>query len=322
MRLRFVIGKVLGALSTLVFVVVVNFFLFRVVNDDPVESMFRGRNLSAEQKDRLRQQFNLDGSKLQQFWAYIRELLQGNLGISLQSRRPVTTEIGEALWPTIALVGTATTLSMVIGVAIGIRAGWRRRSAFDVGSTTFSMFTYSVPDFWLAMLALGLFSVQLGIFPTGGLQDAGTTATGLSLLLDQLHHMALPCLVLAIAYVGEYAIVMRSSMLDTVREDYLQLARAKGLRDVEVRRRHAVPNAVLPVVSLSALNFGFVLSGSIAVESIFSWPGLGQATLEAIRGPDFPMLQGLFLLFSAAVILANLAVDLLYGYLDPRVGGR
>lgn len=322
MRLRFVVGKVLGALSTLVFVVVVNFFLFRVVNDDPVESMFRGRNLSAEQKDRLRQQFNLDGSKLQQFWAYMRELVQGNLGISLQSRRPVTTEIGEALWPTIALVGTATTLSMVIGVAIGIRAGWRRRSAFDVGSTTFSMFTYSVPDFWLAMLALGLFSVQLGIFPTGGLQDAGTTATGLSLLLDQLHHMALPCLVLAIAYVGEYAIVMRSSMLDTVREDYLQLARAKGLRDVVVRRRHAVPNAVLPVVSLSALNFGFVLSGSIAVESIFSWPGLGQATLEAIRGPDFPMLQGLFLLFSAAVILANLAVDLLYGYLDPRVGGR
>ncbi len=322
MRPRFVIGKVLGALSTLVFVVVVNFFLFRVVNDDPVESMFRGRNLSAEQKDRLRQQFNLDGSKLQQFWAYMRELVQGNLGISLQSRRPVTTEIGEALWPTIALVGTATTLSMVIGVVIGIRAGWRRRSAFDVGSTTFSMFTYSVPDFWLAMLALGLFSVQLGVFPTGGLEDAGTTATGISLLLDQLHHMALPCLVLAIAYVGEYAIVMRSSMLDTVSEDYLQLARAKGLRDVEVRRRHAVPNAILPVVSLSALNFGFVLSGSIAVESIFSWPGLGQATLEAIRGPDFPMLQGLFLLFSAAVILANLAIDLLYGYLDPRVGGR
>jgi len=322
MRPRFVVGKVLGALSTLAFVVVVNFFLFRVVNDDPVESMFRGRNLSIEQKDRLRQQFNLDGTRFEQFAAYVRELLSGNLGVSLQSRRPVTTEIGEAIWPTIALVGTATTLSMIIGISIGIRAGWRRRSRFDVGSTTFSMFTYSVPDFWLAMLVLGLFSVQLGVFPTGGLQDAGTTATGISLLLDQLHHMALPCLVLAIAYLGEYAIVMRSSMLDTVREDYLQLARAKGLRDVDVRRRHAVPNAVLPVVSLSALNFGFVLSGAIAVESIFSWPGLGQATLQAIRGPDFPMLQGLFLLFSAAVIVANLAVDLLYGVLDPRVGGR
>ncbi len=122
--------------------------------------------------------------------------------------------------------------------------------------------------------------------------------------------MALPAIVLALAYIGEYTIVMRSSMLDTVREDYLQLARAKGLRDADVRRRHAVPNALLPVVSLSALNFGFVLSGAIAVESIFSWPGLGQATFEAIRGPDFPVLQGLFLLFSAALIVANLAVDL------------
>jgi peptide/nickel transport system permease protein len=144
----------------------------------------------------------------------------------------------------------------------------------------------------------------------------------LAALLDQAHHMVLPALTLTLAYIGEYMIVMRSSMLDTVGEDYLQLARAKGLRDAAVRKRHAVPNAMLPVVSLTALNFGFILSGAIAVEAIFSWPGLGQATLEAIRGPDFPMLQGLFLLFSASLIVANLAVDLLYGYLDPRVDGR
>ena len=157
------------------------------------------------------------------------------------------------------------------------------------------------------------------MFPTGGLEDPGTTATGLALLIDQAHHMALPAITLTLAYIGEYTIVMRSSMLDTVREDYLQLARAKGLRDADVRRHHAVPNALLPVVSLSALNFGFVLSGAIAVESIFSWPGLGQATIEAIRGPDFPMLQGLFLLFSAALIVANLAVDLLVRL--PRSAG-
>jgi peptide/nickel transport system permease protein len=322
MRPRFVIGKVLGALSTLVFVVVVNFFLFRVVNDDPIESMFRGRNLSTLQKDRLREQFHLDGSKFEQFVAYVRELLHGNLGVSLQSKRLVTTEIREAIWPTVLLVGVATTLAMVIGVIVGIHAGWRRRSTFDVTSTTVSMFTYAVPDFWLGMLFLAFFSVRLGLFPTGGLEDAGSTATGLAKLLDQAHHMALPALVLAIAYVGEYVIVMRSSLLDTVSEDYLQLARAKGMRDADVRQKHAVPNALLPVVSLSALNFGFVLSGAIAVESIFSWPGLGQATLEAIRGPDFPMLQGLFLLFSAALILANLVVDLLYGVLDPRVQAR
>jgi peptide/nickel transport system permease protein len=270
----------------------------------------------------LREQFHLDGSKFEQFVAYVRELLHGNLGVSLQSKRLVTTEIREAIWPTVLLVGVATTLAMVIGVIVGIHAGWRRRSTFDVTSTTVSMFTYAVPDFWLGMLFLAFFSVRLGLFPTGGLEDAGSTATGLAKLLDQAHHMALPALVLAIAYVGEYVIVMRSSLLDTVSEDYLQLARAKGMRDADVRKKHAVPNALLPVVSLSALNFGFVLSGAIAVESIFSWPGLGQATLEAIRGPDFPMLQGLFLLFSAALILANLVVDLLYGVLDPRVQAR
>jgi len=322
MNARFIASKVGGALATLAFVLVMNFFLFRVVTDDPIGKMFRGRNLTPSQIQAKREQFDLDGSKLEQFWAYVTQTLQGNLGDSITSGRPVSTEISDAIWPTIMLVGTATVASMAVGITFGIYAGWRRGSKFDVGSTTFSMFTYSVPDFWLGMLLLVVFSVQLGWFPTGGFEDAGSNATGLAALLDQAHHMALPALTLALAYIGEYAIVMRSSLIETSNEDYLQLARAKGLRDADVRRRHAVPNALLPVVSLSALNFGFVLSGAIAVEAIFSWPGLGQATLEAINGPDFPMLQGLFLLFSASLIIANLAVDLLYGYLDPRVEGR
>jgi len=322
MRARFVAGKLVGAFGTFVFVLVFNFFLFRVVNDDPTGKLFRGRNLSQDQLDRRRREFNLDGSKLEQFVAYLKQTIRGNLGDSFLSRRPVTTEIREAIWPTIALVGTSTILSMLIGIGLGIYAGWRRRSAGDVAATTFSMFTYSVPDFWLGMILLALFAVRWPLFPTGGFEDAGSSASGFAALLDQAHHMALPCLTLTLAYIGEYMIVMRSSLLDTVNEDYLQLARAKGLRDVQVRRRHAVPNAMLPVVSLSALNFGYVLSGAIAVEAIYSWPGIGQATLEAIRGPDFPMLQGLFLLLSASMILANLAVDLLYVVLDPRVRGR
>ena len=183
------------------------------------------------------------------------------------------------------------------------------------------MFTYSVPDFWLGMLLLSLFAVQLGWFPTGGFEDAGSTKSGLAALLDQLHHMFLPALTLTLAYIGEYMIIMRSSMIDTLNEDYLQLARAKGLRDALVRRKHAVPNALLPVVSLAALNFGFILSGAIAVEAIYSWPGLGQATIEAIRGPDYAMLQGLFLLFSASLIVANLIVDLHVRLPRPTRGG-
>ena len=210
-------------------------------------------------------------------------------------------------------------LSAVFGVMLGIAAAWRRRTKTDYAVTGFTMTTYSMPDFWLGMLLLIAFAVGLGWFPVGGIVDPASTATGLAKLADQAQHMFLPALTLTLAYLGEYALVMRSSLLDTMREDYLVLARAKGLRDVLVRNRHAVPNALLPVVALMAINFGFVLSGAIAVEAIFSWPGLGLASYEALKGPDLPMLQGLFLVFSAAVILFNLIADLLYGYLDPRV---
>ena len=172
------------------------------------------------------------------------------------------------------------------------------------------MVTYSMPDFWLGMLLLIAFAVRSAGSRSAGSPTRAPTRPASRKLADQAHHMFLPALTLTLAYLGEYAIVMRSSLLDTMREDYLTLARAKGLRDVVVRNRHAVPNALLPVVTLIAINFGFVLSGAIAVETIYSWPGLGLATYEAIRAPDLPMLQGLFLVFSAAVIFFNLVADL------------
>lgn len=319
MSARFVTFKVLGSLATLAFVVAFNFFLFRIVEGDPVANLFRGRNLSLEQRQELRQQFGLDGSTAEQFGRYVIQTAQLNLGRSYTSNEPVASVIWDRAWPTIALVGVSTLLSTIFGVLIGIAAAWKRGSPTDYASTGFTMTTYSMPDFWLGMLLLITFSVLLGWFPVGGITDPGTDAAGLSLLLEQAHHMFLPALTLTLAYLGEYALVMRSSLLDTMREDYLTLARAKGLRDVVVRNRHAVPNAILPVVTLIAINFGFVLSGAIAVEAIFSWPGLGLATYDALRGPDLPMLQGLFLVFSASVIVFNLIADLLYAYLDPRV---
>jgi peptide/nickel transport system permease protein len=317
--LRFVSTKVLGSLATLAFVVVFNFFLFRVVETDPVATLFRGRNLTDEQRAELRHQFGLDGTKLDQFWHYLQQTAQFNFGRSYETNAAVWSEIVHAAWPTIALVGVSTLLSTVFGVLIGIVSAWRRGSATDYGWTSFTMTTYAMPDFWLGMLLLVTFGVTLGLFPIGGIVDPARDAHGVARLLDQAHHMFLPCLTLTLAYLGEYALVMRSSLLDTMREDYLMLARAKGLRDVVVRNQHAVPNAILPVVTLIAINFGFVLSGAIAVETIFSWPGLGLATYDALRAPDLPMLQGLFLVFSAAVIFFNLVADLLYAYLDPRV---
>ena len=311
----------LGSLLTLVFVLVFNFFLFRVVQADPIASLFRGRNVPQQTIDDLRTSFGLDEPALTQFAYYLRETAQLNLGISYQSRQPVWDEITAAVPATVALVGISAILSAVIGTVLGIVAAWRRNTWKDHAITSGTMVFYSMPDFWLGMILLVLFAVVLGWFPVGGIVDAGSTATGMARLLDQAHHIFLPALTLTLAYLGEYALIARSSLLDVMGEDYLVVARAKGLRDAVVRNRHAVPNAVLPVVTLTAINFGFVLSGAIAVEAVFSWPGLGKATADAIRGPDLPMLQGLFLLFSASVIVFNLLADLAYLWLDPRVEG-
>lgn len=309
----------LGSLLTLVFVLVFNFVLFRIVETDPVASLFRGRNIPAERLEELRVEFGLDQPLGTQFVLYMRETSQLNLGISYQSRQPVWDEIRSRIPATLALVGSSAVLSALIGTIGGIIAAWRRNTWKDHSITSGTMLFYSMPDFWLGMILLVGFAVVLGWFPVGGIVDLGSTTGGLELLLDQLHHMFLPALTLTLAYLGEYTLVTRSSLLDVMGEDYLTVARAKGLRDVMVRNRHAVPNALLPVVTLIAINFGFILSGAIAVEAVFSWPGLGKATADAIRGPDLPMVQGLFLLFSSAVIFFNLIADLAYSWLDPRV---
>ena len=319
MSARFISTKVLGSLVTLFFVICFNFFLFRIVEGDPVANLYRGRNLTESQRASLTKQFGLDKSKSEQFVAYLEQTATLNLGRSYTSNQPVWSEIKRKIGPTLALVGISAVLSAVFGVLLGIAAAWRRRTRTDYSITGFTMSTYSMPDFWLGMILLTFFAVTLGWFPVGGIVDPTSNATGIAKLADQAQHMFLPALTLTLAYLGEYAIVMRSSLLDTMREDYLTLARAKGLRDVLVRNRHAVPNALLPVVALLAINFGLVLAGAIAVESIFSWPGIGLATYEALKGPDLPMLQGIFLVFSAAMIFFNLVADLLYGYLDPRV---
>lgn len=319
MNATFVARKVLGSISTLIFVLIVNFFLFRIVQKDPVASLFRGSRVPQAKLDELRDQFGLEDSLARQFVLYLRETAQLNFGLSYQTRQPVWDEIQSKIWPTVLLVGVSAILSALFGIIGGFIAAWRRGSAADYSITSSTMVFYSMPDFWLGMLLLVGFAVVLPWFPVGGMTDLASNATGFEAVLDRLHHLALPALTLTLAYLGEYAIVARSSLLDVMGEDYLTVARAKGLRDKLVRRRHAVPNALLPVVTLAAINLGFVLSGAIAVETVFSWPGLGRATADAIRGPDLPMLQGLFLVFSAAVILFNLLADLLYVWLDPRV---
>jgi len=316
-------GKLVGAVLSLAFVLVFNFFLFRVLPGDPAKNLTRNRLVPAEQVQALRESFGLGKPLPQQFAGYVRDTLRGDLGISYKFRRPVSDVIAERIWPTVLLLGLSTVLSTIIGLFIGIRGAWRRGSAFDRGSLAVSLALYAMPEFWLGILLLIAFGVGVGplpgLFPTGGISTPGTDMTSLAGVLDVARHLFLPCLTLTLAYLAEYALVMRSSLLDELGEDYLVTARAKGLRDALVLRRHAVPNALLPTTTLIFLNLGFVVSGAITIETVFSWPGLGLLSYEALRTPDYPVLQGVFLLFSAAVIVANVLADLLYPYLDPRV---
>jgi peptide/nickel transport system permease protein len=316
-------AKLVGAVLSLAFVLVFNFFLFRVLPGDPAKNLTRNRLVPAEQVQVLRESFGLGKPLPQQFASYVGDTLTGDLGISYKFRRPVSEIIAERIWPTVLLLGISTVLSTLIGLWIGIRGAWRRGSAFDRVSLGASLALYAMPEFWLGILLLIAFGVGVGgfpgLFPTGGLSSPDTELASLAGVLDVARHLFLPCLTLTLAYIAEYALVMRSSLLDELGEDYLVTARAKGLRDALVLRRHAVPNALLPTTTLIFLNLGFVVSGAITIETVYSWPGLGLLSYEALRTPDYPLLQGVFLLFSAAVIVANVAADLLYAYLDPRV---
>ena len=223
------------------------------------------------------------------------------------------------LWPTLLLVGTATVLMVVIGVYLGMRSGWRRGSRMDRSSMGFSLTFYSTPDFWLAMMLLIVFSTALGWFPSGGFETPNSGLTGPARLVDILNHLFLPVLTLTVGYIGEFYLVMRSSLLDVMGEDYLTAVRAKGIREERVLWRHAARNALLPTISLIALSVGFIIGGAITVELVFSYPGLGLLTVQALDQQDYWMLQGLFLFGTLAVLASNLVADLLYGYLDPRV---
>jgi len=316
---KYLTSKVLQALFTLVFVIVFNFFLFRILPGNPAQVLLRNRLVPPEAVRELTEDFGLNDPLPQQFVNYVGDTLRGNFGISFTFRRPVLGLIQDRVWNTLLLIGLSTVASTVIGLLIGIYGGWKRGSAFDVGSLGFALVMYSMPEFWLGIILLIIFASTLGIFPTGGIVTAGAGFTGFANAVDVANHMVLPALTLTLAFLGEYALIMRSSLLDVMGEDYVTTARAKGLRENLVLRRHVVPNALLPTVTLVALNLGFVVSGAITVETVYSWPGLGLLSFEALRAPDYPLLQGLFLLFSGAVIVANLVADLLYSYLDPRV---
>lgn len=320
--LRYAAGKLAGAAVSLFAVLVTSFFLFRLIPGDPVKQMTGGRQVSTGQIAAMRKEFGLDLPVWQQFTEYCGKALTGDFGTSYQFRAPVMEKITEALPATLLLTGTAFVIYTVIGIRLGARSAWRNGSAGDRFHTAFALTLYSVPSFWLGLLLIVTLSVGVGpipgMFPTGGMESGGES--GFAYALDVAHHMALPVVTLVAVEYARTLLVMRSSLLDEMGGDYLTTARAKGLRDDLVRRRHAVPNAMLPTMTLLFVNLGNTVAGAILVETVFSWPGLGGLFYQALSVPDLPLVQALFFVFAAAVILMNTLADVIYPLLDPRVG--
>lgn len=336
---RYVLKKIGWALFTIIFVIVLNFFLFRILPGDPARAGIRDPRMTREAVEAIRVRFGLDKQLINcfeslnpirlgdcainpfdtQFFIYVGNLLQGDLGISYHSNRPVSDALGERLVNTVILIGAGQLLAIIVGMLLGLLAAWKSRTTIDIATTVGSLIAWSIPTFFLGIILLFWGSQELGL-PLGGKLTPGLSAPGsFEELVDVGRHLFLPTLTFTIVYLGEYMLFMRSAVLDVLTEDYILTAKAKGLRTGQILRGHALRNAMLPMVTLIALNLGFTVAGAIQIETVFSWPGLGLAIYEAVGRRDFPMLQGAFLLLAVSVIVANLIADLLYSVLDPRV---
>ncbi len=337
-RSRAILNKTAWAVFTILFVIVLNFFLFRILPGDPARAGMKDPRLKQEAIEALQVRFGLDKPVINcfdslnpikigncnvnpletQFFIYIGNLFKGDLGISYDTNRPVSEMLSERLWNTILLIGAGQILSIILGMVFGIVGAWKARTLVDYGSTGISLLFWSLPTFWLGIVLL--FWGSANGFPIAGKATPGMSSYPLFQQWgDVLWHMFLPTLTYTIIFMGEYTLIMRSSLVDVLSEDYILTAKAKGVSAFQILKDHALRNAMLPLVTVIAINLGFTVAGAIQIESVFSWPGLGSAVFEAVERRDYPVLQGAFILIAVSVILANLLADLTYTYLDPRV---
>lgn len=326
-RSRYLLRRLGFALLTVFVAITFNFLLLRVMPGDPTSRLARVPNATAQMRQELVRQFGLDRPLWEQYLAYLRELVRGNLGVSFQDQQPVTGHLLQALGTTLPMVTLGTTMAIVLGLLTGPLAAWWRGHAVEKIITFVSMFFYALPTQWLGLMLILVFAVSLGWLPSAGMHDPGIlTAQQIGIpvpdsqrLLDTAAHMVLPALTLTLVLFGEYTLFVRSALLETFGEDFVLTAKAKGLRPGRILVRHAFRNALLPVVTLVALSFGFIAGGSILVETVFSWPGIGLLSFEAIQARDYPLIQGTFLVITISVVFFNLLADLLYFRLDPRI---
>lgn len=317
--LRFVLRRLVRAVPAVVTILVVTFLLIQLAPGDAVDAL-AGQGGDEATNEYLRSYLKLDRPLWEQFGSYVSNLAHGDLGVSfVQGGTPVVELIGDRLAATLLLILTALVLSSIGGVLLGALAARWPYSRFDAGLSTVSLVAYAIPGFWLAQLLVLVFAIQAGWFPIQGMTDARADYTGFAAALDVAHHLVLPVTVLTISELALISRVTRSGLLTEQSRDYVRTARAKGATERRTILGHALPNAMLPVVTIIGTRLGLLFTYAVVTETVFGWPGLGTLLLTASQSRDRPVLLGLVLLVSLSVVLANLITDLVYGWIDPRV---
>jgi peptide/nickel transport system permease protein len=317
----YVVRRFFAALLTLLGVAIILFVLFRMMPGDPTAQVISPALDEAAQA-RLKQAFGLDLPMWQQFLVYLRNLLTFEWGRSFTSGQPVADLLGHWLVNTLLLMTAGLVVAIALGIVLGILMAARRGGALDIGATVIGLVFQAAPPFVVGILLLIGLSYQLELFPSGGMFTPGADPGSTWALLasaDFLHHLVLPTLTIAALYLVTPMLVMRDSMLEVLGSDYVEFARAKGLGPLRVLFRHAARNALLAVVTVSSLILGFAIGGQVVIETIFSWPGMGKAMVEAALQHDYPVAQAAFFLMAAIVIGLNFLTDLSYSLLDPRI---
>ena len=323
-RRTYLVKRVIQAIFSLWIIATILFFLFRMGLPDPTSALIT-EGLNAEQRAAVRAQFGLEDPLWRQYVLFLTNAVQGEFGTSFSYRAPVSEIVWERLGNTMILMLAAIVLAYGIGVPLGAWLSWRRGSRTDTVGIFVGLMFRSAPMFWTGMIAILVFGVGLSLFPTSGMRTLPYDADGFLdkiFTLDFLWHAILPVLIVALYYLGSPLLIMRNTMLEVYGEDFIEMARAKGLQERDILYKHAARNALLPVVTQLAVTIGLAAGGQVVVEVVFSWPGLGREILNAVRTSDFPLAQASFLIMAAFVITLNLLVDILYTTLDPRVSFR
>lgn len=315
---KYLINRIIIAIPTFILITVMIFAMLKFTPGDPLLQMYDPelmRGMTTEQMDAIREEMGLNQSIIVQYFQWLNGLIGGNFGFSYQTLRPVRAMIGEALPNTLKLMGSSMILAMLIGIPIGIYSAVRQYSKFDYAVTGFSFFMMALPAFFFGMLMIYIFSIQLRIFPTGGLRSLGRTYT----LGNHIWHLALPSLMLALKNSAVWVRYTRSSFLEVMNKDFIRTARSKGFKEKYILKTHSFPNAMGPIITIFGLTLPQLIVGAVITETIFAWPGLGRLMVNAIGQRDFPVVMGVTTLIAISVLFANILTDILYSVFDPRI---